>query len=241
MNKLKENDFLKTSEKPHFLGHRKRLKERFLTSLINNSSSSIPDYEILEIALFSAYPRQDVKPIAKDILSKVGSLAKLISLDANALEKQYGLSQSAVTTIKVMNEFFLRVLKEQTKEKPILQSWKALLDYCKIAMGNETREQFRILFLDKKNKLISDEVQQVGTVDQTPIYPREVVKRALEHGASAIILVHNHPSGDPTPSKADIEMTENVEGALNSVDIKLHDHLIIAGDSHFSFAGNGLI
>ncbi len=241
MFKLKETDSHKSTEKPHFLGHRKRLKERFLNAIANNSSASMPDYEILELALFSAYPRQDVKPLAKEIIARVGSISKLISLDVNSLEKHYGLSQSAITTIKVMNELFLRALKEQTKEKPILQSWKALLDYCKLAMGNETREQFRILFLDKKNKLISDEVQQIGTVDQTPIYPREVVKRALELGASALILVHNHPSGDPSPSKADIEMTENVESALTSVDIKLHDHLIIAGDSHFSFAGNGLI
>lgn len=227
--------------KPHFLGHRKRLKDRFLNALTVNSSSSIPDYEILEIILFNAFPRQDVKPLAKEILEKAGSVSKLLSLEPIVLEKQYKLNQSAITSLKAVYELSLRALKEEAKEKPVLQSWKALLDYCKLSMGHSSKEQFRLLFLDKKNKLLADEVQQTGTIDQTPIYPREVVKRALELGASAIIMVHNHPSGDPTPSKSDIEMTENVENALLAVDIKLHDHLIIAADSHFSFAGNGLL
>ncbi len=227
--------------KPHFLGHRKRLKERFLNALTTNSTSSIADYEILEIILFSAFPRNDVKPLAKEILERAGSVSKLIALEPIVLEKQYKLNQSAITSLKAVYELSLRALKEEAKERPILQSWKALLDYCRLAMADSSKEQFRLLFLDKKNKLISDEIQQVGTVDQTPVYPREVVKRALELGASAIIMAHNHPSGDSSPSKADIEMTENVERALLAVDIKLHDHLIIATDNHFSFAGNGLI
>ncbi len=237
LNKREENK----AHKPHFLGHRKRLKERFLNALTTNSTSSIADYEILEIVLFTAFPRQDVKPLAKEILERAGSIAKLISLEPIVLEKQYKLNQSAITSLKAVYELSLRALKEEAKTKPVLQSWKALLDYCRLAMASSQKEQFRLLFLDKKNKLLADEVQQTGTVDQTPIYPREVVKRALELGASALIMVHNHPSGDPTPSKSDIEMTEGVEKALQAVDINLHDHLIIAADAHFSFAGNGLL
>jgi DNA repair protein RadC len=228
-------------EKQHYHGHRKRLKERFVKSLKMNRSESIPDYEVLEMLLFSAYPRIDTKPIAKELIEKFGSLAGVFSADIERLEKEGKLSENVIFSIKIVNEAALRLLKSKVTEKPVIQSWKALLDYCQAAMGSITREQFRIMFLDKKNKLIADEIQQEGTVDQTPVYPREVVKRALEHHASAVILVHNHPSGDATPSKSDIELTEQIEAGLTAVDIKLHDHLIIAGDKHFSFAGNGLI
>ena len=206
-----------------------------------NRSESIPDYEVLEMLLFSAYPRIDTKPIAKELIERFGSLAGVFAADIERLEKEGNLSENVIFSIKIVNEAALRLLKSKVTEKPVIQSWKALLDYCQAAMGSITREQFRILFLDKKNKLIADEIQQEGTVDQTPVYPREVVKRALEHHASAIILVHNHPSGDATPSKSDIELTEQIEAGLTAVDIKLHDHLIIAGDKHFSFAGNGLV
>ncbi len=224
-------------EKPHYHGHRKRLKERFLKS---GNSDPIPDYEILEMILFSAYPRQDTKPVAKDLINKFGSIAAVFSADIEQL-KDAKMSEGSIFSLKIINEASLRLLKSKIMEKPVIQSWKALLDYCQAAMGSLTKEQFRIIFLDKKNKMIADEVQQEGTVDQTPVYPREVVKRALELGSSAIILIHNHPSGDPTPSKSDIELTEQIEAGLGSVEIKLHDHLIIAGDKHFSFAGNGLL
>jgi DNA repair protein RadC len=228
-------------EKPHYHGHRKRLKQRFIKSINANKSDSIPDYEVLEMILFSAYPRSDTKPIAKELINKFGSLAGVFSADAEKLEKEGKLSENVIFSLKIINDASLRLLKSKITEKPIIQSWKALLDYCQAAMGSLTKEQFRIMFLDKKNKLIADEIQQKGTVDQTPVYPREVVKRALELQASAIILVHNHPSGDCAPSKSDIELTEQIEAGLKSVEIKLHDHLIIAGDKHFSFAGNGLI
>jgi DNA repair protein RadC len=227
--------------KQHYHGHRKRAKEKFLKSLSANSAQAIADYEILEIILYSAYPRQDTKPIAKDLIAKFGSLAGVFAADIEKLQREAKLSEGVIFSLKIINEASLRLLKSKVAEKPVIQSWKALLDYCQAAMSNLTTEQFRIMFLDKKNKLISDEVQQKGTVDQTPVYPREVVKRALELGASAIILVHNHPSGDASPSKADIEITEQIEAGLNAVDIKLHDHLIIAGENHFSFAGNGLV
>ena len=230
-----------SEEKPHYHGHRKRLKEKFIKSLKSDTSDQISDYEILEMILFSAYPRQDTKPIAKDLIKKFGSLAEVFSSDAEKMAGEGKLSESVIFALKIIDEAALRLLKRRFVEKTVIQSWKALLDYCHAAMGSLSHEQFRIMFLDKKNNLMADEIQQRGTVDQTPVYPREVVKRALELGASAVILVHNHPSGDCTPSKSDIEMTEHIEAGLKSVDIKLHDHLIIANDKHFSFAGNGLI
>jgi len=228
-------------EKPHYHGHRKRLKERFVESLKTNVTNSIPDYEIVEMLLFYCVPRRDVKELAKDILKDFGSLSNLLTADINKLSENKNIPQSFTSLVKVINEASLRMLKEKAAEKSVLSSWQELLDYCKAAMAFEENEQFRIIFLDQKNKIIADEVQQRGTVDETPIYPREVVKRALFLNASSIIIAHNHPSGDPTPSKADIEITENLEKALDAIDIKLHDHLIIAKDKHFSFAGNGLL
>lgn len=228
-------------EKPHYHGHRARLRERFLKSAREGNTSSLPDYEILEMILFSCFPRKDVKPIAKGLLKEFGSLSNLFSCDIEKLEKSNIINESTLTMIKVIYETSSRILQTEIREKPILQSWKAVLDHCQLSMGNIDKEQFRILFLNQKHYLIADEVQQRGTVDQTPVYPREVVKRALDLGSSSLILVHNHPSGDPKPSKADIEITEQIEIALNAINIKLHDHLIIAGNKHFSFAGNGLI
>jgi len=230
-----------SEEKPHYIGHRGRLKERFLKAMKDGKSSSIPDYELLEIILFSCFPRKDVKPIAKDLLKEFGGLGEIFKSDLERIERSPNVNNSTLTLVKAIDEINLRCLKSKIEEKTLLQSWQALLDYCNIAMGASSKEQFRILFLNQKNYLIADEVQQIGTVDQTPVYPREVVKRALELGASALILVHNHPSGDPKPSRADIEITEQIETALTAINIKLHDHLIIAGEKHFSFAGNGLI
>ncbi len=228
-------------EKPHYHGHRARLKQRFLKSVEDGNLGSFPDYELLEILLFSCFPRKDVKPIAKDLIKEFGSLQQLFTADFRKLNNSKIINESTLTTIKAVYETSLRILKSDMEEKTILQSWKAVLDYCQLAMGSNVKEEFRVLFLNQKNFLIADEVQQRGTIDQTPVYPREVVKRALELGASSLILVHNHPSGDPKPSKADIEITEQIETALISINIKLHDHLIIAGNNHFSFAGNGLI
>lgn len=240
-NKSSGSSEKQDKQKPHYIGHRKRLKTKFLKSLNDNSSAGFEDYEILEIILFSAYPRQDVKPIAKKLLNQFGSLSNIMQASVKELKVRCELGDSAISMIKAVNELLLRSLKEEISEQPILRSWQAVLDYCHAAMGNSKKEEFRVLFLDKKNKLIADEVQQRGTVDQTPVYPREVIKRSLEYSASAIILIHNHPSGDPSPSKADIEVTEQIESGLKPLSIKLHDHLIIAGKRHFSFAGNGLI
>jgi DNA repair protein RadC len=231
----------KFNDIPHYHGHRKRLKERFTESIKAQSTSAIPDYEIVELLLFYCLPRRDVKQLAKEILSEYGSFTNLLTADFETLLKDIKIPQNFLTLIKTINEASLRMLKEKSKEKTVLSSWQSLLDYCKVAMGFESKEQFRIIFLDQKNKIIADEIQQKGTVDETPVYPREVVKRALFLNASSVIVAHNHPSGDASPSKADIEITEQIEKALNAVDIKLHDHLIIAKDKHFSFAGNGLI
>lgn len=228
-------------EKPHYHGHRKRLKERFTESLKNGATNSIPDYEIIEMLLFYCVPRKDVKELAKNILKDFGSLSNLLTSDVNKLSQNKNIPTGFINLAKIVNEASLRMLKEKAAERSVLSSWQQLLDYCKAAMAFEEKEQFRIIFLDQKNKIISDEVQQRGTVDETPIYPREVVKRALHLNAVSIIIAHNHPSGDPSPSRADIEITENLENALQAIDIKLHDHLIIAKDKHFSFAGNGLL
>jgi DNA repair protein RadC len=222
----------------HTGGHRKRLRERFL----KGGAPSMPDYEILEMVLFSSHPRGDVKPLAKKLLTEFGDLAHVISATPAQLMAVDGIGEAAVASLKIIQEASVRLLSaEITADAPVLQSWKALLDYCRASMAYNKTEQFRIFFLDKKNKLISDELQQEGTIDHTPVYPREVIKRSLELSASSIILVHNHPSGDPTPSKADIDMTKLIMQAAGPLGIQIHDHLIIGGKKHYSFASNGLL
>jgi len=224
-------------KKPHYMGHRKRVRERFLKA----GGSSFADYEMLEIMLFSSKPRDDVKPLAKKLIAEFGSVAKVISASAQDLAKVEGVGDVVITSIKIAQEAALRLLKEDFTEKPVLQSWKSLLDYCRASMGHNKTEQFRIFYLDKKNKLIADELQQKGTIDHTPVYPREVVKRALDLGASAMILVHNHPSGDPTPSKADIDMTNQIVKAATPLSVTVHEHIIIGANNHYSFASHGLL
>jgi DNA repair protein RadC len=215
---------------PHHLGHRKRLKERFR----DGGADALPDYELLELILFSAIPRQDVKALAKALITKFGSFTEAISASPERLT-EVGASESVVTQLKIVHAASLRVIKGEIRQRTLLSSWTAVLDYCRAAMAFAEREQFRILFLDKKNGLIADEVQGVGTVDHTPVYPREVIKRALELSASAVILVHNHPSGDPTPSAADIDMTRRLIEAGDKLAIKVHDHIIIGRNGHASF------
>jgi DNA repair protein RadC len=222
-------------KKPHYTGHRQRLRERILHS----GTNGMADYELLEVLLFSANPRGDTKPLAKELIAQYGSLAAVLSAVPEVLETLAGSSGAA--TLAVVREAALRMIKSELAEKPVIQSWKALLDYCRASMAHNKTEQFRILFLDKKHRVIADELQQEGTVDHTPVYPREVVKRALELGASALILVHNHPSGDPTPSKADIEMTRQIVAAAAPLSLSVHDHLVIGGKNHFSFKSQGLI
>lgn len=224
-------------EKQHYLGHRARLRERFLAG----DDGALPDYELLELLLFSARPRGDVKPLAKQLLSTFGSLRGVLHATESEIAKLDEVGDSVIATLKAVRVAAQRVLREEIKDRPIIQSWDTLLDYCRSTMGQEKIEQFRILFLNHKNTLITDEVQQRGTVNHTPVYPREVVKRALELGASAIILCHNHPSGDPTPSKPDIDMTTQIQQACAAVGIQVHDHLIVTAKEHYSFKSNGLL
>jgi len=226
-----------SDKKPHYHGHRQRLREKF----INNDDEVLADYELLEILLFASSPRSDVKPLAKDLLKEFGSLRKILAASNEELFAIKGINQAAISAIKITRVLSLRALNEEIEEKTILQSWDSLLDYCRMSMANIKIEQFRIFFLDKKNQLIANELQQEGTIDHTPVYPREVVKRALELGASALILVHNHPSGDPSPSKEDMVITKKIAQIALPLGIEIHDHLIIGGNKHFSFSSNGLM
>ncbi len=222
---------------PYQIGHRKRLRERFL----NGGGAAVADYELLEMLLFAAKPRGDVKPLARALMQHFGNFANVIHAPPSQLAEIDGVGEAVIASIKLVEASCQHLLREQIHDAPIINSWTKLLDYCQLKMGHQTREEFRILFLNNKNKLIADEVQQTGTVDHTPVYPREVMKRALELGASALILSHNHPSGDPTPSKADIDMTVNIVEAANALNIRIHDHLIIAKHKHYSFKSNGLL
>lgn len=224
-------------EKPHYVGHRKRLRERFLSS----DPDAIADYELLELLLFGAIARADTKPVAKDLLKKFGGLAGVLNAEPLELSKVKGVGEAAVVAIKTAQVCGLRLLRQEIMQKPVLSSWKHLLDYCHASMAYQKVEQVRLLFLDAKNQLIADEVQQTGTIDHAPVYARELVKRALELHASAVILVHNHPSGDPKPSKEDITITKAVQKALAAVNITLHDHLIIGAEGHTSLKSSGLI
>lgn len=218
-------------------GHRQRLKDRFMTA----GPEALADYELLELVLFGAIPRRDTKPIAKRLLARFGSFAEVVHAAPQQLKEVKGVGDAVVTQLKLMRATALRLMRDSVMHKPVLGSWNTLLDYCRASMGFETREQFRILFLDKRNRMIADEVQQRGTVDHTPVYVREVVKRALEHSASAIILVHNHPSGDPTPSRADIDMTNLIISAARPLGIAVHDHVIVGRQGHASFKALKLI
>jgi DNA repair protein RadC len=223
-------------EIPHYTGHRQRLRERFLKS----GHNALADYELLEIILYGANPRSDTKPLAKKLLDHFGRFGAVFNATPAELAKVEGISDAAIVAIKAVQATAERLLKEEASEGPIIQSWTALLDYCRVSMGHKKTEEFHVLFLNHKNRLIGDEAQQ-GTVNHAAVYPREVVKRALELGASAIILVHNHPSGDPNPSKDDIEITKQIKNAATALNLGLHDHLIIAGAKHYSFKSNGLL
>jgi DNA repair protein RadC len=222
---------------PHFHGHRERLKARFR----ENGAANLADYELLELILFQAVPRRDTKPMAKALLARFGSFSEVLAAPEAELGKIAGVGQSVVHHLKLVQAAAQRFAKDQVRERALLGSWSAVIDYCKAAMAYETVEQFRVLFLDKRNLLIADEVQQRGTVDHTPVYPREVVKRALELSATALILVHNHPSGDPTPSGADIQMTKQVVDIAKPLGIAVHDHIVIGRNGHASLKGLKLI
>lgn len=223
--------------KPHYAGHRERLRERFRRA----GAEGLQDYELLELLLFRAIPRRDVKPLAKNLLKRFGGFAETVAAPRHLLMETPGLGAGAVEEIKIVQAAALKLTQAQVLNRPALTSWTALVDYCTAAMAHDKIEQFRVLFLDRKNVLIADEVQQTGTVDHTPVYPREVVGRALALQASAIILVHNHPSGDPTPSRADIDMTRQIVEAARPLRIAVHDHLVIGKAGTASFRSLGLL
>ena len=214
-------------------GHRERLRDRFM----RGGPDALPDYEMLELVLFNAIPRRDTKPLAKELIARFGTFAEVVSAPETRLREVKGVSDRVVTELKLVRAASLRLMQGQIMERKVLSSWDQVVAYCRAAMAYEVREQFRILFLDKKNNLIADEVQQQGTVDHTPVYIREVVKRALELSATAIILVHNHPSGDPTPSRADIDMTRMIIDAAKPLGVLVHDHIIVGRDRVASFKG----
>src|SRR5437667_6547544 len=222
--------------RPHYYGHRHRLRERMMAA----GAENLPDYELLEMLLFAAYRRGDVKPLAKSLLAQFGSFGEVMSADPDALAGA-GLNFSGISAIKSVREAALRLMRFELQDRPVVNSWDKLIDYCTAHVAHNKVEEFHILFLDRKNVLIKHERQQRGTVDHTPVYPREVVKRALELGASALILVHNHPSGDPTPSKADIAVTKDIVKAAGPLGVTVHDHLIIGRGRHTSLRDLGLI
>ncbi len=225
------------TEKPHYLGHRQRLKDRFLKSV----AQILQDYELLELLLFLAVPRRDVKPLAKELIKKFGSFSEVVSAEPARLLEVQGVGESAIIAFRLVREGAIKLSQDRILGQPVISSWQALIDYCKMAMAYQKKEQFRILYLNRKNILIADELQQEGTVDHTPVYPREVIKRALELGASALILVHNHPSGDPTPSRDDIEMTKEITEAGKKLEVLVHDHIIIGKGNYASFKSMGLL
>src|SRR5499427_6509094 len=224
------NESVVAEAPPHYHGHRERLRERFREA----GSDAVTDYELLELVLFRALPRRDVKPLAKSLITKFGSFGEAIAAPWPRLAEVDGLGDAAITELKVVEAAAHRLARGEVKRRQVLSSWAAVLDYCRAAMAFADKEQFRILFLDKRNQLIADEVQQIGTVDHTPVYPREVVKRALELSATAVVLVHNHPSGDPTPSQADVQMTQQIVAVAGPLGISVHDHLIVCKDGHAS-------
>jgi len=223
--------------KPQYHGHRERLRER----LLRGGTDPLRDYELLESILFAAQTRRDTKPVAKALLERFGSLGGVLGAAPEALAAVPGMGEVSAVQIKATHAVVARLLREEVSDRPVLSSWKQVIAYLRAAMAHQPSEQFRVLFLDKKNKLIQDEVQQRGTVDQAPVYPREVVKRALELGASALILVHNHPSGDPTPSRADVEMTKEIQKAAAALGVLVHDHVVIGAEGHASLRTLGLM
>lgn len=224
-------------DKPHYLGHRRRLRTR----LIESGPDSLEDYELLEIALWAANPRGDTKPLAKKLIDTFGDFPRVVAAEPDRLTEIKGIGEGAVAQIKLLDAAGVRLSRARVMKQNVLSSWQSLIDYFRASKQYKKTEEFHILFLDRKNVLVADEVQQRGTVDHTPVYPREIVKRALQLEASALIMVHNHPSGDTTPSRADIDMTKQVREAAKAVGVVLHDHLVIGAGEPYSFRSNGLL
>ncbi|MEY8827469.1 DNA repair protein RadC [Sedimentitalea sp. XS_ASV28] len=223
--------------RPHYWGHRERLRTRFLTG----GHKPMPEYEILELLLFNAIPRIDVKPLAKRLLAAFGDLNGVVAASEHRLLQVEGATDRVYLQLRIAEAFAQRMARAKVLDRCVLTSWDDLIDYCRTSMAHRETEQFRILFLDRKNTIIADEEQATGTVDHVPVYPREIVKRALELNAGAIILVHNHPSGDPTPSQEDIQMTQQIDAACKTISVAIHDHVVIGKEEEFSFRGAGLL
>jgi DNA repair protein RadC len=224
-------------EPPHYASHRQRLRERFLST----EADALADYELLELLLFYSIERVDVKPLAKRLLSDFGSLSAVLAAEPARLRGYPRINERTIALFKAMREVGRRLIRTEIEDRPLLSSWERLLDYCRAVLAGESTERFHVLYLDRKNRLIADELQQRGTVDHAPVYPREVIRRALELGASAVILLHNHPSGDPTPSRADVEMTKAVRDAADVLGIALHDHVIVGRQGACSLRQKGLL
>jgi DNA repair protein RadC len=237
LRKKPENEEGLSEGTPHYWGHRERLRTRFLEA----GADALSDYELLELLLFRVLPRRDTKPIAKVLIETFGSVAEVLAAPEARLRKIDGFGDASISELKVIHAVASRMLRGAVKKRPVLSSWSTVLDYCRTAQAFADREEFRVLFLDKRNQLIADEVQQTGTIDHTPVYPREVVKRALELSSTAVILVHNHPSGDPTPSRADIQMTQQIISVAQPLGISVHDHIIVGKEGHASLKGLKLI
>jgi len=229
---------LPTGKLPSYVkDHRKRLRDRFLSG----GADAMPDYELLELILFRAIPRRDVKPLAHDLLQRFGDFNRVISAPIEQLLRVNSVGEAVVQELKIVEAATHRLARSRVMQRPVMSGWDQVVDYCHTTMAHRETEQFRVLFLDRKNVLIADEEQAKGTVDHVPVYPREVVKRALELNASALILVHNHPSGDPTPSDADISMTNQIDDAARALGLTVHDHLIVGKDCELSFRAQGYL
>lgn len=225
------------AKRPHYWGHRERLRQRFL----KGGHDPMPEYELLELLLFNAIQRIDVKPLAKRLLAEFGDLNGVIAASKHRVLKVEGANEWVYYHLRVVEAFGHRMAQAKIMKRDVVSSWEALVTYCRTAMAHREVEQFRVLYMDRRNVLIADEEQAKGTVDHVPVYPREVVKRALELNASSLILVHNHPSGDPTPSNSDIAMTERIQDACDTMGIVIHDHVIIGKKGEYSFSANGLL
>lgn len=225
------------TEKPHYHGHRERLRRRFAKS----GADALEDHELLELLLFAARPRGDMKPLAKKLLARFGGVGAVLGADRTALKEVDGAGEAVVHTLKLAEALAVKTLEDKVMERPVIASWQALLDYCRLRLAHRPTEHFRVLYLNNRNALIADEEQQRGTIDRVQLYPREVIKRALELGAAAVILVHNHPSGDPQPSRADVDMTREVAAAGAKLGVAVHDHLVIGRAGHVSFRSKGLL
>jgi len=225
------------TDEPHYKGHRQRLRERFATG----GADALQDYELLELILFMAIPRRDVKPLAKNLIQRFGGLPEIMSAPIHELTKIDGVSENVAIALLSVSATAQRMMKQDIQKAPVLNNWTRLMDYCQATMAHETKEHFRILFLNKKNEMIADEIQGSGTVDHTPAYPRETMKRALELGATAMILLHNHPSGDPKPSQADVDVTRAIMRAAEPFGIVIHDHIVISRNGYSSMKNMGLM